>query len=215
MKNQSIEAGLKESALIVYKEPRSLNEVSKDMNLLWKENPESCLNLSIAIRTKLKNEGIMRMMWIAINHPDTFKNNFSNFLEAGSWKDVFKMMSLDLQYNGWKYRKLDWNFLYNSILAGINNPATTDLVRKYLPTIRTNKHCKTLESKANTLIGRWLARKLSLSYKDYRKLKSAGVAHQWQQLISKQLYNSIDFSKIPSKALSLLVHSKFINNHYL
>lgn len=231
------------AAISQFKSPRSYQEVSKDMALLWSQNPTLCLKLAVYIRLitrkskvvteesaevlevqrgqGLKNEGIMRMLWLAINQPKTFKVNFSYFIAAGSWKDVFQMLSLDLQYHGWDERKLDWNFFYLAIGAGITNPETTHLVRKYLPTIRTNKNCKTIEAQADTLVGRWLARKFSpdlekeTAYKAYRKMKSEGVAHQWQQLISKQLYDKINFDRIAGRALALLVGSKFLENHKL
>lgn len=231
------------AAISYFKEPRSYEEVAKDMSNLWSQNPSLCVKLAIYIRLVtrkskiiikdkvevldvqrgqgLKNEGIMRMLWLAINQPATFKVNLPLFIAAGSWKDVIQMLSLDLQYHGWDNKKLDWNFFYLVISAGLNNPETTHLVRKYLPTIRTNKNCKTLESQADTLIGRWLARKFNpglekeSAYKAYRKTKSEGVAHEWQQLISKQLYDQINFGNIAGRALSILVGSKFLENHGL
>ena len=167
------------AAISHFKEPRSYE--AKDMELLWSQNPVLCLKLAVYIRLVtrkskvvkedgtveefevqrgqgLKNEGIMRMLWLALNHPATFKSNFAYFLAAGSWKDVFQMLSLDLQYHGWEGRKLDWNFFYLVIGAGLSNPESTHLVRKYLPTIRTNKNCRTLESQAKTLVVRLLSR---------------------------------------------------------
>lgn len=231
------------AAASYFKKPRSYEKVAKDMQILWDSNPILCVKLAlyfrlitrkskIVIKDKveeldvqrgqgLKNEGIMRMLWLAINQPATFKVNFPLFIAAGSWKDVIQMLSLDLQYHGWDGRKLDWNFLYLTLSAGLNNLETTHLVRKYLPTIRTNKNCTTLESQADTLIGRWLARKFSpklekeSAYKAYRKIKSEGVAHEWQQLISQQLYTSLNFDHIAGRALTLLVGSKFLENHNL
>lgn len=231
------------AAISYFKEPRSYKEVSKDMQLLWSINPLMCLKLAVYIRLitrkskvvkdeetevlevqrgqGLKYEGIMRMLWLAINQSKTFKTNISYFIAASSWKDIFQMLSLDLQYHGWKDRKLDWEFFYLVISAGLFNPETTHLVRKYLPTIRTNKNCKTIESQAYTLIGRWLAKRFSpgiekeSAYKAYRKVKSEGIAHQWQQLISKQLYDALNFDNIAGRALSLLVGSKFLQNHKL
>ena len=52
-------------------------------------------------------------------------------------------------------------------------------------------------------------------YRSYAKMKAAGTAHSWQQLISKQRYTEIDFDKIHGRALNLLVHSKFLENHNL
>lgn len=231
------------AAASYFKEPRSYEEIAKDIQILWDSNPTLCVKLALYFRlvtrkpkivTKdkveeldvqrgqgLKNEGIMRMLWLAINQPATFKVNLPLFIAAGSWKDVIQMLSLDLQYHGWEKRKLDWNFLYLTLSAGLNNPETTHLVRKYLPTIRTNKNCTTLESQADTLIGRWLARRFSpklekeSAYKAYRKIKSEGVAHEWQQLISQQLYTSLNFDHIAGRALALLVGSKFLENHNL
>lgn len=222
-----------------YKSPRSFEEVAKDMTLLWSQNPLLCLKLTVYIRlitrksklsnsrvlevqrgTGLKNEGIMRMLWIAYNYPETFKANITYFIAAGSWKDIFTMLSYDLR-NGWENRKLDWDFFYLLISNGLFNQNTTHLVRKYLPTIKTNRKCTTSATLADTLIGRWLARtifrdyKKETAYKLYRQIKSKGVAHSWQQLISKQLYNKIDFDNIAGKALSLLVNSKFLENHNL
>lgn len=232
------------AAIANFKQPRTYQEVAKDMELLWSINPKDTVKLAIYIRiitrksqvltkdnkietlevqrgTGLKNEGIMRMLWLAINHPDTFKANIPLFIAAGSWKDIITMMNLDLQYHGWDNRKLDWNFLKKVIFAGLANDGTKNLVLKYLPTIRTNKNCTTLESQADTLIGRYLAKGIFntedkiKNYTQYRKLKASGNAHEWQQHISKQLYDSIKFDRIAGRALSLLVGSKFLENHNL
>ena len=237
------------SAVSYFKTPRSYREVSEDMQRLWSQDPLKCLKLAVYIRMitrkpqvlehfgmekaqvlevqrgqGLRHEGILRMLWLAINHPTTFTHNFCYFIAAGSWKDVITMMNLDLQFHGWEGRKLNWKFFKNVLLAGLANPNTTHLVRKYLPTIRTNSKAKTLEAQADTLIGRWLANEIcrldkswdkATTYKAYRKLKSEGVAHEWQQLISKQLYKEIKFDKIAGRALQLLVNSKFLQNHGL
>lgn len=234
------------AAISYFKSPRSYKEVSEDMQRLWSQDPLKCLKLAIYIRMitrkpqvlehfgmekaqvlevqkgqGLRHEGILRMLWLAINHPTTFTHNFCYFIAAGSWKDVITMLNLDLQFHGWEGRKLNWKFFKNVIYAGLANPNTTHLVRKYLPTIRTNSKSKTLEAQADTLIGRWIARNLFkekgkiAAYKEYRKLKSEGVAHEWQQLISKQLYKEIKFDKIAGRALQLIVNSKFLENRGL
>lgn len=235
------------AAISHFKEPRPYSQVDRDMLRLWSINPLLTVKLAVYIRMitrksivyddkksetldtqrgqGLKSEGIMRFMWLALNHPETFKINIPLFIAAGSWKDIFQMLSLDLQYNGWDDRKLDWNFLYKVICAGLDNPKTSSLVRKYLPTIRTNSKSVTVESQANTLIGRWIASRLFTEknrkgdnyyiYTKYRHLKTEGKAHEWQQKISKQLYESINFNTIAGRALSLLVSSKFLENHNL
>lgn len=228
------------AAAATFKEPRSFEAVAKDMQILWDTDAKLCVKLAVYLRLitrkpqldsgekldtqkgqGLKHEGIMRMLWLALNQPKTFKVNFPIFIAAGSWKDVIQMLNLDLQHHGWKDKRLDWNFFYLAISAGLTNSNTSELVRKYLPTIRTNKKCTTLEAQADTLIGRWLARKLNptlkkeQAFKVYRKLKAEGTAHVWQQLISKQLYQAINFDSIAGRALSLLVGSRFLENHGL
>lgn len=230
-----------------FKEPRTYEEVAKDMYKLWSINPKKCLQLAVYIRLVtretqislpketitldvqrgqgLKNEGIMRMLWLAIHHKQTFKANIPYFIAAGSWKDIIEMMSLDLQYHGWKERKLDWNFMRMTILAGLANPNTSELVKKYLPTIRSIKDCKTIESQARTMIGQYLASCLygkteanadsRAAQRKYRLIKSSGTAHKWQQLISQKKLLDIDFDTIHGRALSLLVGSKFLKNHGL
>ena len=233
------------SSLSKYKAPRSFEEVSQTMQTLYSQNPIDAVKMAIYVRLitrkcqimegekqvetledvqrgqGLRNEGIMRMLWLAIHYPNVFKANLPLFIAAGSWKDVITMMNLDLQYHGWGNKQLDWSFFGKVLKAGLINPNTTHLVRKYLPTIRTDAKCTTLESQADTLIGRWLAKQFFsedekfMAYKKYRQLKAQGTAHQWQQLISKQLYKELDFGKIAGRALALLVGSKFLKNHNL
>ena len=184
-----------------YKTPRTYEEIANDMATLWAINPllTVCFTLFIRMITRvvvsfdgiktaspqrgagLKNEGIMRMMWININHRDTFWKNFGLFVMVGSWKDVFVMLSLDLQYNGWKSRMLDWDKFGQAILVGLENPNTTNLVKKYLPQLKSNAQCKTLESQANNIIAKWLCSLLFggkngdtqfQNYKKYRQLKN-------------------------------------------
>lgn len=232
------------ASIAKYKEPRSYEDVAKTMQLLYSIDKIKTVKMAIFIRLitrksqvmkdkgvetleevqrgqGLKNEGIMRMLWLALNHPNVFKVNLPLFIAAGSWKDVITMMNLDLQFHGWKDRKLDWTFFGKALKAGLLNPGTTHLVRKYLPTIRTDAKCRTLESQADTLIGRWLAKQFFpedekfVAYKKYRQLKSKGTAHKWQQLISKQMFNELSFDSIAGRALALLVGSKFLKNHGL
>ena len=232
------------ASIAKYKEPRSYEEVAKTMQLLYSIDNVKAVKMAIFIRLitrksqvmkdksvetleevqrgqGLKNEGIMRMLWLALNHSSVFKVNLPLFIAAGSWKDVITMMNLDLQFHGWKDRKLDWTFFGKVIKAGLLNPGTSQLVRKYLPTIRTDAKCRTLESQADTLIGRWLAKQFFpedekfVAYKKYRQLKSKGTAHKWQQLISKEMYNELNFDSIAGRALALLVGSKFLQNHNL
>lgn len=224
-----------------YRAPRSFSEISKDCDAVWAENKELSVLFSFYTRmitrktqlsngyvtsvpqkgAELKHEGIFRMIWLHVKDESIFWDNIGLFVSAGSWKDIFTMLKYDLEYNGWKGRKLNWDKFGQLILAGLNNETTVNLVKKYLPQIKAKSKCTTLESQANTLIGKWVASLLfgkkesSFNYKQYRLLKNSGTAHEWQKLISQKKHNLIDFSKIHGRALNLLVRGKYLANQGL
>ena len=229
-----------------YRQLRPYSSISKDMQELWNIDPMYTLKLLFYIRlitrkvkfsngtetskvqkgAGLRHEAFMRMLWLAVNHSDTFYKNLPLFITIGSWKDIIQLMSYDLQYHGWDNKVLDFNKMSDFILAGLENPNTCNLVKKFLPTIKTKSKCKTLESQADTIIGKFLTHKLfdsgefspklhsNNSYCLYRKLKSSGTAHEWQQMISRSQFN-IDFSKVHGRALALLVSGNYLKNHNL
>lgn len=225
-----------------YKQPRAYHEIVRDCELLWAEDPLKCVQFILYSRmisrktntfegnttvepqrgAELKHEGVMRMLWLHNKSKDTFWKNIGLFIAVGSWKDVFTMLRYDLTHHGWDKKVLDWNRFSALIRGGLNSEQNVDLIKKYLPQIKAKSSCKTVDSQANTMIGKWLCMELfgeegsKLSqYKRYRKLKSSGTAHQWQQLISQRKFDAIEFDQIHGRALSLLVKSKFLNNHGL
>ena len=229
-----------------YRQLRPYSSISKDMQELWNIDPMYTLKLLFYIRlitrkvkfsngtetskvqkgAGLRHEAFMRMLWLAVNHSDVFYKNLPLFITIGSWKDIIQLMSYDLQYHGWNNRVLDFNKMSDFILAGLENPNTCNLVKKFLPTIKARSKCKTLESQADTIIGKFLAHKLfgdgefspklhsNNSYCLYRKLKSSGTAHEWQQMISRSQFN-IDVAKVHGRALALLVSGNYLRNHNL
>lgn len=224
-----------------YKAPRSYQEIDTDMRLLWSQNKimTICLLFYIRMITRvvslfdgiktstvqrgqgLKHEGIFRMIWLALNEPNTFWKNITLFISIGSWKDIIVMLSYDLQYNGWNNRKLDWEKFGKLILAGLENPNNNQLLLKYLPQIKSNSRCTTIESQADNIIAKWICSLLfgtkdsSSNYKKYRKLKTSGKAHTWQQLISQKRLLELNFDTIHGRALAQLVSGKFLANQGL
>lgn len=224
-----------------YKEPRSFQDISRDMSELYAIDPEMAVKFAFYIRTitrtaqyidgsksgtvqrgaGLKHEAIMRLIWLAVNHENVFWQNVGLVPVLGSWNDIFKMLQYDLVYNGWKGRTLDWNKFGSLLLAALENENTSNLVKKYLPQIKTNSACKTVESQADNMIGKWLCSLLfgnkesGSTYKQYRKLKTSGTAHEWQKLISQGKFLEIDFGSVHGRALAQLVSGKFIMNRGL
>lgn len=224
-----------------YKTPRTFAEISKTMQLLWSQNKEMTVKLLFYIRmitrqvvlpngTKtqdtqrgqgLKHEGIFRMIWLAVNHPSTFWKNINVFISVGSWKDVITMLQYDLVYNGWEERTLEWDKFGQLILAGLENPNSAELIKKYLPQIKSSSNQKTVEAQADTMIAKWISSLLfgqklhqttSYSYKQYRQLKTSGTAHDWQKAISQHNFLKINFNTIHGRALAQIVSGKFLKN---
>lgn len=217
---------------------RSFAQISKDCELAWSEDRILSVRFITYLRmitrqvelfngtktntpqkgAEMKHEGIMRMIWLHFKSPKTFWKNIALYIAAGCWNDIFTMLRYDLEHHGWEGRKLNWNKFGELLLSGLENEKTTNLVKKFLPQIRNNNSCKTLNAQANNIIAKWICALLfgkGRQYAQYRKLKTSGNAHTWQQLISRKEFNRIDFNKIHGRALKLLSRSKFFENQGL
>lgn len=209
---------------------RDINDVWSDQNILWSENPEFALKFPFYLRmiTRQSNiighgktekvqrgagardEAFKRLLWIAKYHPEEFYRNLWLLPVVGSWKDLWVLLSFD---GANEY--LNEHKFFEVIAEGINDPSHKDLVKKYMPRIRSSKKCTTSWAmKTNTLAKRF-ADVAGWSYKDYRTYKASGEAHTFQKIICKGLYSNIDWKTIPGKALLNLVSGKFLTNHNL
>lgn len=223
-----------------YRAERDFSEIDYDCEKLWSIDKEKAVKFFLYLRmisrrtyvagignteeiqrgAEMKHEGIMRFIWLYLKDPKVFWDNFHLFISVGSWRDVFKMLEYDYIYNG-DDRALDWDAFISMILSAKEDQSQVDLIKKYLPTIRTNKKCTTPESLARTYIGKKLAANMFPGvdkinqYRKYRKFKSSGTAHEWQQIISRRDYERLEFDKIHGKALHLLSKGKFLHNQGL
>lgn len=225
-----------------YKAPRSFKAIAKDCDVLFAQDPELFIKFTLFLRmisrktdivgmgiktqeaqsgAELKHEGIMRMIWLHMQDPDLFWENIGLFVSAGSCKDVITMLTYDLVYNGWDGRVLDWKKFGDLILSLLNDEKTVNLMKKYLPQIRAKSQLTTVEAEAKVMIAKWICsllygnKEAGSTYKMYRKLKTSGTAHEWQQLISQRKFDQLDFTAIHGRALNLLVRSKFLRNQNL
>lgn len=230
-----------------YLSPRSYREIEQDCSILWEQDPLNLVKFIIYLRTitrrvkikesstnevqrgtGLKHEAIMRMIWLQVNQPRVFWSNLPLFIAVGSWDDIFTMLRYDLIYQdslneSERVNNLDWNSLGEFLIDGLRDPLSTDLIKKYLPQIRTTSACNTIEAQANNIIGKWFAKNhlddMGLPndqiFRLYRKFKSLGKAHVWQQKISQQKFDEIKFDLIPGRALKLMTDSKFLENQNL
>ena len=204
----------------LYREPRQYDEIAKDQEVLYAIDPIMTIRLSLYFRiitrnvsdfgmhrgSGLKNESILRIKWLLVNHYDVMRPYLCLLPILGSWKDLFELRTLAPEY-------MIKGGIYELIDQGVTNVNTCELVKKYLPTIQNKPKTERALIRTNiakTLAKRWFKVK---PYEQYRKLKASGTAHQWQQAISKG--KPINFDTVAGKALSLLVHSKYLESHNL
>lgn len=204
---------------------RDKDVVWKEQEALWVENPEMALRFPFYLRMitrksygfddyqtekvqrgqGARDESFKRLLWIAEFHPESFYKNLWILPLVGSWKDLWVLMSMS--------DRLDRTKFYDIIKEGINDDRFRDLVKKYLPRIRSAKACTTDWAKKTNDYAKEFARLAGWTYEDYRKFKSTGKAHEFQQYICKGLYSQIKWNTIPGKALLNLVSGDFLTKH--
>lgn len=209
---------------------RDLNTVWAEQSLLWAENPEAALKFPFYLRmiTRQSNilggektekvqkgqgardEAFKRLLWIAKYHPEEFYRNLWVLPVVGSWKDLWVLLS----YKGAE-KYLDSKKFFEVIAEGIDDDNHRDLVKKFMPRIRSDKKCTTEWAKRTNDLAKEFAKAAGWTYKDYREFKSTGKAHEFQTIICKGLYKNIDWKTVPGKALLNLVSGKFLSSHNL
>lgn len=210
---------------------RDISVVFDDQSRLWNENPEAALKFPFYLRlitrevkisetnrtekvqrgAGARDESFKRLLWIAYNHKEEFYRNLWVLPVVGSWKDMWTMLVLDKENDN----KLDHDYFYAVMAAGLDDSTQCDLIRKYMPAIRSTEKCKTVRAKILNTLAKEFAAFLDLPVKEYRKMKAAGNAHDFQKLMCARKYADIDFKAIPGKALLNLVSGKFLGNHGL
>lgn len=159
-----------------------------------------------------RDESYKRYLWYAQNKPDLFYRNFTTFVECGSIKDVFEIMWYAKRF---KIEVDEKRLLAEIIVAGGEEMDENDLLLKYLPLQKAASKAVTERAKYRNHLARMIQDISNMNAKELRTLKAAGKAHTWQQLISKRLFDMINFHLISGKALTKLVSSKFLTKHGL
>ena len=206
---------------------RDINDVFADQAALWNENAEMALKFPFYLRmitrqTNLfdgektekvqkgqgaRDESFKRLLWIEKFHPEKYYQNLWLVPIVGSWKDIWVLLSMSKNPNKTEYFKV--------LAEGINDVNHKDLVKKYMPRIRSNNACTTEWAKKTNQMAKEFAKFAGWSYEEYRLFKSTGKAHMFQKYICNGLYSKIDWNTIPGKALLNLVSGKFLKNHGL
>ena len=216
---------------------RDISVVFDEQARLWDENPEAALKFPFYLRlitreakmgdgTKtekvqrgagVKDEAYKRFVWILKNHPDEFYRNLYLIPVVGSWKDIWQI----LYYAEDAGVKADKNKFFEVVAEGLASETQVDLVKKYLPRIRSTKKCKTNWALCTNKYAKefvaWADKQLEGTFnaQSYRNLKASGQAHDFQKAICSRRYDELNFKTIPGKALLSLVSGEFLKNHRL
>jgi len=218
----------------------SYEDVSDSLEKAWSENPLLTLRLimySRAITRKseltdldikglgLKNVGRLSLKWLYLNHRDVFLKNLIGIVEIGSYQDLWHKDFVDV----WVKNK-DQNvvaFLADKVLKA------DPLALKYLPRYKStsninrakadsNREYKVYRNKGLKLIAEFITNNISqASVYDLMKMKSQGKAHQFQRLITKGKFNSLNFDTLPGKVLTWITkdspktNDSFLSRHNL
>ena len=211
---------------------RPLAEVFTDQARIWEENEEAALRFPFYLRMvtrkvkvnkenetdKVQNgqgardESFKRFLWIAKEHPTVFYNNVWALPIVGSWKDIWTMLFYDINEG---LNALKHEAMFEIIAHGLLCDTHIDLVKKYMPRIKSESKCKTPWTQTTNKLAKEFANFMNMSYKEYNKLKTSGNAHDFQKLICSRNYGELNWNHIPGRALNLLVTSKFLANHNL
>ena len=211
---------------------RDINAVFKEQEALWMENKELALRFPFYLRMVtrkvkvnadnttekvqkgqgVRDESFKRLLWLATNQPDTFYKNIWVLPLVGSWKDLWTLMYYDVIL---KTNVINHEVIFDLINQGLKCNAHTELIKKFMPRIKTNSKCTTDWTQITNSLAREFANYNGLSYKDYNKLKTSGTAHDFQKLICSGRFSDINWNLIPGRALSRLASQKFLTKHEL
>ena len=211
---------------------RTLAEVFAEQAQIWNENAEAALRFPFYLRMvtrkvkvnanneteKVQNgqgardESFKRLLWVALEHPEAFYNNIWALPLVGSWKDLWTLMFYDIKENT---KCINQKAIFEIIAQGMLCDTHVDLIKKYMPRIKSQSKCKTDWTKITNDLAKAFAEQMGISYKEYNKMKASGKAHDFQKLICSRNYKDLNWNHIPGRALNLLVSSKFLSNHNL
>lgn len=207
---------------------RPMSTVWTEQAALWSENQHMALLFPFYLRLITRqpqladtdkvqrgpgnrDESFKRFLWLEKYHPYEFYKNLWLIPLFGSWKDLWELMVMAEECND----KMDYEKFFSVISDGLSCDSTSELVKKYLPQIRSSKKCNTTRAKRLNTLAKSFIKFLGLTPKEYRRIKTSGKAHKFQTIICEKKYDMLDWNKIPGKALLNLVNGQFLDRHNL
>lgn len=211
---------------------RELDDVFSDQKALWDSNALIALRFPFYLRMitrKIKvnesnitqkvqkgqgvrDESFKRLLWIAKNEEDAFYKHIWALPLVGSWKDLWTIMFYDIKF---EVNCIKHEILFELINEGLKSTSHSELIKKYMPRIKSNGKCTTDWSQITNILAKKYANFNGMTYREYNKLKTSGTAHDFQKLICSGRYSDINWGNIPGRALSTLINGNFLEAHGL
>ena len=211
---------------------RLMSLVSEEQERLWEEDPYLAVCFPFYLRAVTRktrvgekyttenvqngqgarDESFKRLLSLAKNHKDAFEKNIWLLPVVGSWKDLWTLMYYDVAEN---IKAIDRNVMYFLLAQGLASPTHSELVKKYMPRIKSNCKLKTEWLKVANELAKGFANYMRMGYGDYNRLKTSGTAHDFQKIICSRRFGDIEWKKIPGRALGLLTNGRFLEKHGL
>lgn len=135
-----------------------------------------------------KDEFYKAVNWLVNNKPDLLYRNLDLIPIFGSWKDLFQENMLKV---------LDKTKTFQLVLNNIED----DLLRKYLPQIRSKNKIRSERDRLRVEWAKGFCKFAKISSKNYREIKSKGLAHIFQKQMSSNEWDAINFNGIPGRAM--------------
>lgn len=211
---------------------RDIDAVFEDQRAIWDENPSMALRFPFYLRmvtrkTKVnsknvtdkvqngqgaRDEAFKRLLWIAKNHYVSFVKNIWLLPIVGSWKDLWTLMYYDVTLG---VNAINHEDMFDIIKQGLACETHVDLVKKFMPRIKSSKKCTTDWTMTTNKLAKEFAKYVGITFAEYNLWKATGTAHDFQKIICDRRYSEIKWNHIPGRALTLLTTGKFLENHDL
>lgn len=208
---------------------RSFADVSADMSRIYGNDKLSALRFAFYLRLitrKIKgsfvtdkvqmgqgnrDESFKRLLWVAKHDPISFYENLWLLPIVGSWKDLWAIMMLANELG----IPFNYNKVFDLIASAIKDDNERPLIQKFLPQIKSSTKCKTPRAIKLNNLAKEFCSYVGWNARSYRKFKSTGEAHAFQRILCSKMYHQLNWNRIPGRALSQLVHGKFLKAHGL
>lgn len=198
---------------------RTEQQVASDLASMWAESPLVTLQMIFYLRlvtrdvkdlsgTKSgittgqgrKNEFRKAILFLIDRYPQELYTNLWLVPMVGCWKDLWHEDIVS---------KINHDAVIKLVKQGLAIPYHAALIKKYMPKIRSKANTTTDRHKALNKFAKTLCYALGLkNFKEYRQFKASGTGHLFQTQMCKNLWDNIDFNKIPGKALFTLTNRK-------